>query len=170
MFKAITTNMNSLNYILNIFSGQGQILSLDGFALVLIGYLLLSWFVCVAAAFLKVKEVQYYIGLISMGLTLMIALVLGGLFRNFLPDLANSFTPGGLFLLSSVVGILVCSVPVIQYSWNISFWRGLACVVVGICVLFGAVILFQVLAHPNEPIPARLSVPLFQKGGPGLSL
>lgn len=157
--------MNSFNQILSIFSGQGPALRLDGFALVLVVYLLLSWLVCVMAAFLKVKEVQYYVGLIAMGLTILMALVLGGLCRNLLPDLASSLTPGGLFLFGAVVGVLVCSVPVIQYSWNVSYSRGLACVVCGILLLVGVVVVFQILTDPSESIQARFSGPLFPKGG-----
>lgn len=160
--------MTSLNQILSSFSGQGEILTLDGFAVVLMVYLIVSWLVCVVAAFFQVREVKYYVGLISMGLTLLTALLLGGLCRNLLPGLASSFTPGGLFLFSALIGLLVCSVPVVQYFWSISYWRGLACVVGGIFILAGAVLLFQVLAHPNDSIPARLSVPLFQKSGPGM--
>ncbi len=155
--------MASFNDILNSFSGQGQALSLDGFALVLVVYLILSWLICIMAAFLKVKEVRYYVGLVSMGLTILMALVLGGLCRNFLPDLAASFTPRGLFLFGALAGVLVCSVPVIQYFWNISYSRGLACVVCGVLVLAGAVFVIQLLADNNEPIRAKLSSPWLQK-------
>ncbi|MDF3128506.1 hypothetical protein P0Y35_04800 [Kiritimatiellaeota bacterium B1221] len=156
--------MNALNDILNSFSGDGQALSLDGFALVLVVYLVLSWLICIMAAFLKVKEVRYYVGLVSMGLTILMALVLGGLCRNFLPDLAASFTPRGLFLFGAFAGVLVCSVPVIQYFWNVSYSRGLACVVCGVLVLVGAVLVVQLLADSNEPIRARLSAPWMKNG------
>jgi hypothetical protein len=142
-------------------------MGLDGFGTILILYFVLSWLVCVAAAFAKVKEVKYYVGLISMGVTLLVALVLGGLCRNFYPDLAASFTPGGLFLFSLLVGLLVCSVPLIQYFWDVSYLHAVACVVGGIIILSVAQLAFQLIAHPVEQLPARLSVPLFQDHQPG---
>jgi hypothetical protein len=159
--------MSTLSQLIETLSAQGQRMGLDGFGTILVLYFILSWLVCVAGAFAKVKEVQFYVGLISMGVTLLVALVIGGLCRNFSPDLAASFTPGGLFLFSLVVGLLVCSVPLIQYFWDISYWHGLACVVGGICIMAAGLLVFQLLAHPVDQLPARLSVPLFQDHQPG---
>ncbi|WFB37410.1 hypothetical protein P3T73_06510 [Kiritimatiellota bacterium B12222] len=158
--------MNSFNQILTSLSDQSEMLSLDGFVWVVLFYLVLSWLVCVSGAFLKVRETQFYVGLVSMGLTLVVALMLGGLCRNFLPELAASFTPSGLFIFSIMVGLLVCSVPLIQFFWNISYWRGLACVLCGVGVLATGLVAFQMFAHPVEQLPARLAIPLFQKDAP----
>ncbi|MGA0333890.1 MAG: hypothetical protein ACO3N7_03795 [Kiritimatiellia bacterium] len=160
--------MNTFQSTLSFFGGESLVFKLDGFAMVVMAYLLLSWLICVVAAFFKVKEVQYYVGLISMGLTLLVALVLGGLCRNFLPELAAFFTPSGLFLFGALAGLLVCAVPVIQYFWDISYWHSLACVVGGILILAGAIVVFQIMAHPGEITPARFAVPLFQNGTSGL--
>jgi len=160
--------MTSFNQIINSFTNQSAILSLDGFALVLMLYLFLSWLVCVAAAFLKVKDVRYYVGLISMGATLLLALLLGGISKDVFPALAATLTPGGLFLFSALVGVLVCSAPVLQFIWDISYWRGVACILGAIVILAGALIAFHFLANPSEPLQARLSVPLFHKGGASL--
>lgn len=162
--------MSPFNQILHTLASQSEIFGMDGIAVELVTYLILSWLICVIAAYLKVKEVQLYVGMIAMGLTLVVALSLGGLCRNLYPELAASFTPSGLFLFSGLVGILVCSAPVIQYFWQVPYWKGLTCVLGGIVILAALYITFQVLAHPMEQLPARLAVPLFQKGGPGLLL
>ena len=160
--------MFNAHQLLSFLDGSGFSFELDGFAMVLIAYLLLSWLVCVVAAFCNVKEVQYYVGLISMGITLLASLLLGGLCRNFLPDLASSFTPGGLFFFGAVAGLLVFSAPMIQYFWEISYWHSLACVVGGVVILVGVYFIFQILANPGEITAARFAVPLFQKGIPDL--
>ena len=162
--------MSPFKQILNTIADQSEMMGLNGFAMVLVTYMVLSWLICVVAAFCKVKEVQLYVGMIAMGLTLVVALTLGGLCRNFYPQLAASFTPSGLFLFSALVGILVCSVPAVQYFWQVPYWKGLFCVLGGVMILSVVYITFQVLAHPVEQLPARLAVPLFEKGAPGLSL
>jgi len=154
----------SLTSLFQTLTDQGIAAGFDSFSSVLILYLLMSWMICIAAAFCKVKEVTYSAGLIAMGLSLMVAFVIGGLFRNYYPDLAASFTPAGLFSFSLLVGLLVCCVPLVQFFWDISYWRGMACVVGGIAILLVAYVGFQVIVRPPEQLPARLSVPLFQDG------
>lgn len=129
---------------------------------------LFSWLICVAAAFCKVKDVQFTVGFLATGTAMLIAFLLTGLCRTFLPEVASSFTPSGLFLIAAVASSLVCSVPLIQYFWNLSYCRGLAIVGGAVGILVASLVMFHLMLHPAETLPARLSIPLFQENQPGL--
>lgn len=131
-------------------------------------YLFLSWLVCVAAAFCNVREVQYRVGLLAMGASMLTAFLLVGLCRTFVPDLAASFTPSGLFLLAGVSSALACSVPVVQYFWNLSYKRGLTIVGGAVAIFLMMLVGMHLLLYPAKTLPARFEIPLFQDHQPGL--
>ena len=146
-----------------------DISGISGLLAILGLYVLLSWLVCVTAAFFKVREVHFGVGYFAMGASLLMAFLLMGLCKSLFPDLAASFTPSGLFMVSAVSGAFVCSVPLVQYYWNLSYRRGLMI----ICSAVGALIMTLVMLHmffyPAESLPARFAAPLFQDHQPGLS-
>lgn len=126
-------------------------------------YFLAGWLITLAAAFCKVREPRYYVGLLSLGLTLILSLLLSGLCRHYLPDLAKSFTPSGLMMFSSLIGLLVFSVPLLQVLWKTDYLQGAACLFGGIAIFLLLFVGFQMMTHPIESLPARLSVPLFEE-------
>jgi hypothetical protein len=130
--------------------------------LMLFLYFLASWLICFAAAFCKVREPRYYVGLLSMGFTMLVSLLLAGLCRYYLPDLAQSFSSSGLMLFSSLVGILVLGVPVIQAFWKTGYLQGFFCIFGGFVLFFMLMVGIQLMTESAETLPARLKTPLFQ--------
>ena len=131
-------------------------------------YVLISWLVCVSAAFFRVKEVQFSVGLISIGACMLTAFGLTGLCRTILPDVAASFTTSGLFLITAIAGAMICSVPLVQYFWNLTYSRGLFIIGGALAILMVCLVVFHLLLYPVESLPARFAVPLFQDHQPGL--
>jgi len=141
---------------------------LAGVVLILGIYVFMSWMICVTAAFWRVREVQFGVGLLAMGVSLLGAFLLVGLCRSLMPDVAASFTPGGLFLISAVASALVLSVPLIQYFWSLSYIRGLGIVGGAVALLVSGLVVVHLFLYPVETLPARFSMPLFQDHQPGL--
>lgn len=125
-------------------------------------YFLAGWLITFAAAFCKVREPRYTVGLLSLGMTLILSLVLSGLCRHFFPDLALSFTPGGLLLFSALIGLLVFSVPLLQVFWRTHYFQGAASMIGGLVLFLLLFVAFQMLSHPIDTLPARLAFPLFE--------
>jgi|GEM_PF-1286051 len=160
--------MNEVQEFTRVLFSDWSLSGSTSLALALFLYFFASWLVCFAAAFCRVRETNYYVGLLSVGLTLLVSMLLAGLCRYYVPDLANSFTPWGLLVFSSVVGVFVFSVPLIQSFWKTTYLQGLACMAGGILLFLGVMIATQVMVHPAESLPARLSVPLFEPYAPGM--
>jgi hypothetical protein len=128
----------------------------------LVLYFFGSWLICFAAAFLKVSNPRYYVALLSLGMSILVSLLLAGICRYYLPDLADSFTPSGLMLFSSLASLVVFSVPLLQAFWRVGYFQGFACMLGGILIFFSMFVGFQLLTEPVENLPARLAVPLFE--------
>lgn len=138
-------------------------------ALVVVLYLVASWMVCFAAAFCKVRETHYYVGLVSVGMTLLVAMLLGGLCRYYLPDLAKSFSPWGLLVACTIIGIFTFAVPLIQSFWKTTYFQGFACIMGGILIFLGVMLTVHVMMNPRQNPAARLTAPLFQDYQPDFS-
>ena len=130
--------------------------------MVLVLYFICSWLICFTAAFCKVRSPRYYVGLLCLGMSILVSLLLAGICRYYLPDLAQSFTPSGLMLFCSLVGVMAFSVPLVQAFWRTGYLQGFACVMGGICLFFLMFVGFQLMTEPVENLPARFAVPLFE--------
>ena len=137
--------------------------------IVVLLYLLASWMVCFAAAFCKVRETKYYVGLISVGMTLLVAMLLAGICRFYLPDLAKSFSPWGLMVVCTLIGIFTFAVPLIQSFWRTTYFQGFACIMGGILIFLGVMMGIQSVLNPGRNPAARLTAPLFEDYQPDFS-
>jgi hypothetical protein len=139
--------------------------SASGLIFVLL-YFTASWLVCVAGAFCKVRETQFYVGLLSVGMGLVVSFLLAGICRFYLPDLASSFTPWGLMIFSMLISALVFSVPLVQCFWQISYPRALMTLAGGYFLFLAVMLAVQVYMQPDVSLPARLKIPIFMDQTP----
>lgn len=121
-------------------------------------YVLISWFVCVSAAFFKVERVHVSVGLLAIAASIISGTFLAVVCKSFLPEVASTFTPQGLFLITAAAGALVCSVPLVQYSWHISYSRSVMVMCGAVVIFISSLALFQTLLRAPEPLRDRLSV------------
>lgn len=141
---------------------RGGTLSPGVMVLVFFGiFLAASWSICFVAAFCQVRRTPMYVAMLSVGLAVLVSLIVAGLLRGYFPDLANEFTAWGLLMVSFVLTSLVFSVPLIQYFWQVGYFRGLCCLGGGFGLLLVAMLALQYTMQPVRSLPARPSIPIF---------
>jgi hypothetical protein len=127
-----------------------------------VGLLLLvlfcSWLICVSAAFCKVERVQLTVGLLAIGISMVAGVLLSAFVKTTLPEVALSLTPEGLFLLTTAAGALVCSVPLVQLTWHISYSRGVMVLCGAVVIFFASLATYHSLLHSPRTLPERLSI------------
>lgn len=163
------TYMQETSSILNLFAQSWGLDSLGSVGVAIILYLIAAGMICFFAAFCKVREPKLVSCMLALGGGFLLTLLVSGGIRSMLPDLASSFTPTGLWLFSSLFGLFVVAVPVIQALWNTSYLQGLACVAGGLFLFLLLVVETRVFMAPDQDLPARiksLQVPLFESNNP----
>jgi len=161
--------MQESSSIFTLFAQTWGLDSLGSVGIAVIFYLLAAGLICFFAAFCKVREPKIVACLLALAGALVLTLLISGGLRFFLPDLASSFTPTGLWLFSSLFGLFVVAVPVLQAMWNTSYLQGLACMVGGLFLFLLLVVGTRVFMTPDQDLPARirsLQVPLFEPHTP----
>ena len=131
-------------------------------------FILVSWLLCFAAAFAHVREVKFTTGVIAMSAATFFTVVFMGLTRTFLPDLAASFTDGGLFLVCATMGSLLGAVPLVQYFWDLNYLKSVSVVTGAFAILLVGWVAVNAFMYPVSTLPARFSVPLVQDHQPWL--
>ncbi len=144
--------------------------SLGSVGVAVVFFLMAAGMICFFAAFCKVRDPKLVACLVALGGALVLTLMVSAGLRYFLPDLASSFTPTGLWLFSSLFGLFVVAVPILQALWNTSYLQGLACLAGGLFLFLLVVVGTRVFMTPDQDLPARiksLQVPLFEPHAPG---
>ena len=147
-------------FLQSLFQGS----DLTGGSLILTVVILLisaAWSICFVGAFYQVKRTPVT--------SVLFAMVFGGLTSFLLamsvwthfPDLANEFTPVGLWFFSFLLTTLVFSVPLLQWLWKVHYMKSLACLMTGLAFLVVMFVAIQMSMQPVKSMPARPSLPMF---------
>ena len=148
------------SYLESLFSGS----SLTSGTLVLILAVLAlaaAWSICFVGAFFQVKRtpISSVIFALVFG-TLTSFLLAAGIWDHF-ADLANEFTPAGLWFFSFVFTTVIFAVPLLQWLWKIHYAKSLFIMTTGMAFLLGLFLVVQMSMQPVKSLPARPTLPLF---------
>lgn len=151
-----------LPYFESLFAGWT--LSAGGMVMVFIGmFLVSSWSIAFVGAFCQVQRTPMYVAMLAVGAGMLISLLIAGLVDAHFPEIANEFTPWGLWITMFLLTSCVFSIPLVQALWHTTYFQGFCCVAGGYFLIISVMMAVQMSAQPVKSLPARPTIPIFQR-------